>query len=200
MNDRPPPNGQSELYQPTLEENAQLAIGLTGWLSKAFANTIHVFTRSRFGGSYFDFATLCAIPIIELWGAFHSPADPLHYHALAGAWFAALIFHRGQYFLTSTKRRPHSLYNGFPWLCNFLPIGESTAKAVVEPGIVALIGWGISLVDLGLGQLLMLAAAASVVDHALIRLHMRGRLQKMRDAEIEHGVVLNEFDDKYEVR
>ena len=120
---------------------------------------------------------------VPVYGALWWPKEPQQ--ALWYFWgLTAVLLFIGRLRGVWLRRRGyvvHSQYNGKP----ILPGPERTMKGVIQPLIVAAIGFCICSVNVPLGSYLMLAAGGQTVVAAFQGSMEQARLRQMRDAQLE---------------
>ncbi len=112
------------------------------------------------------------------------------------AWLGMNFWHRSvAYKKDRSFHRVHSRYNGWPIICDFLPVSEQTAKDSLEPIFIILCS--MIFIPLKAPCLLIFfiaAGFAGAIESTMTNHRMRARVRQLQDAEIEHQVLMDEFD------
>jgi hypothetical protein len=185
------PNG--ELWQPTTRENLAMSLGLLSLVVQGWACVAYVFLRKRFGESYFSAQIIFTILIILLYCELYGQGNPLPYGVLTLAWVIALCLHRFADGLKPTHLHPHSRYNGQ----SILSKSQEFSKLISEPVVVGGIGLIVSRYDRAFGWFLIWTALCIVLDFLLIKDRTSRRLKRLKDAEIEQNLMMDEYDRIY---
>ena len=190
-------NQQSEGSGFSPIRDLQIVEILLSFFFQALGSVPQMFLRRRFGINHFGMSTGCGILLFWLYygvTAELSTSEPFGVVFLM--WLALNIWHRiSAYRHDGTPNRVHSRYNGWPILCDLLPISERIAKRWIEPIFMLLC----SMIFIAFNApclLLFFACAsfASGIDSTQIELRMKSRVRQIRDAEIDQEVLMNEFD------
>ena len=159
----------------------------------------HMFIRRRFGTHYFGLTTALGIGFFWLYYAMMIEASFSEPFALVFlAWLVMNVWHRSVAFKNDRGiHRVHSRYNGWPLLCDLLPISEQAAKSNLEPIFIILC----SMVFIPLKAPCLLiffvvAGFAGAIENTMTNLRMKARVRQLQDAEIEHQVLMEEFDQE----
>lgn len=164
---------------------------------QAMGSVPHMFSRRCFGVNHFGLSTALGIGFFWLYYAVMIEAsfsEPFGWVFLA--WLTMNLWHRSvAYRKDRSIHRVHSRYNGWPLLCDFLPISEQTAKNSLEPIFIILCS--MIFIPLKAPCLLIFFVAAGMagaIESTMMDHRMKARVRQLRDAEIEHQVLMEEFD------
>ncbi|MBI1380787.1 MAG: hypothetical protein GC161_06840 [Planctomycetaceae bacterium] len=178
----------------------QARAGLGGALfaCRALATTVEVFLHEggTFGERYIGAQAVAGVVLLIVFPAFCPGGDDETLLAFLCLYVLGCVGVRGR----AVKRRsrggsqPHSYYSGSPWVMRLSRrLSERTAKAVVEPALVWLLGALMAEVDRTLGGFLLLAGFGLLISvHASLALE-RTRILDMHDALIQQRDVAERF-------
>ncbi len=198
MND----GSKNEQQPPGAFESLEQSAGWMLLVVHAWACSLYVFTRRGFGRDFFGVATLASVPILLMLASMsQSNSELALFKALSVAWILSVGLHRIQLLWKPHTVGRHSRYNGWPILCDVLPIDESIVKMLWEPAVIGALGVMAHCVSMSaFGAYLMLGAAACFIDGWVIEHRMFRRTVQIEDADIEHRVMLSKSQGRYSKR
>ena len=161
-------------------------LNLVYFVSNVFATSIGVFIRKDFGKEALGFNSLFAFIAMVLIAG-DSPDKAFGYFVIA--FVGMQIYRRIETFRLCRKGDViHSQYAGYPYLAMKVPFvkSEKVAREVVEPVICVIAGLLLMPVSVGMGDYILICAIGLVVRHCMEDAVSRRRVQRMRDAQIEH--------------
>ncbi len=131
---------------------------------RGWAAFMYAFVRHSFGREYFSRSKVFGgMLVLSVW-SFGLPRDELlPFSLLMAAFIFLVLFHRFRA-ARVTKDVQHSRYVGWPLVCHVLPISEEVAKSYVEPWLILIIGYGVSMLNQALGVFIAFGALACMFD------------------------------------
>ncbi|MCB9918575.1 MAG: hypothetical protein H6832_09245 [Planctomycetes bacterium] len=174
---------------PTMREQHAMMTNWLGFACQVLEVSVAVFLRRGFGARYFGGAAAAVIPAVLLYSLAWEGHDITGLLVFLALFIMALLKARiGSAFAERRGRVCHSYYSGTPTLCSW-PVfrgrlGEGTAKGLVEPLCVALIGAALMSTSEPLGFYLVIAAVGLMCSVSLAAAYERRRLMDMKDAYI----------------
>lgn len=169
---------------------------LVVFFARSFAVSIEVFLRRGFGERYIGMQAAIAVPIIFFFSVFFPHDDPRPMFWFLGAYLLMCVRARieGIRRRMRGEPRPHSYYNGWPWLSRAAPkFTETQVKLRTEPLLVLAVGYIASLMNRPLGVYIMVSAAALLLTAILTEQYERVRAMDMNDAVIEQRQLAERF-------
>ncbi len=169
----------------------------TTLVGRCYAAFVHAFMRHRFGPKYFG--------LIEIGGLFVPilfamtfvtvfPPKASFLPMLANVYLVLMIWHRIRGVSRSKKVLVHSRYNGYPRLCSIFPFREETAKTIVEPAFLILIGFSVVAFDPMLGAFLIIGGFVVGLDNDAVKFRTSQTVERIQDAEIDDFIFNQEVD------
>lgn len=166
---------------------------------RALGSVPRMFIRRRFGTKHFGLSTALGIGFFWLYYAVMIEAsfsEPFTFVFLA--WLIMNVWHRSVAFLSDRSvHRVHSRYDGWPILCDALPISEQAAKTHLE--LIFIILCSMIFIPLKAPCLLIffvVAGFAGAIENTITNLRVKARVRQLQDAEAEHQVLMEEFDQQ----
>jgi hypothetical protein len=157
------------------------------------ATCVTLFVRRNFGREALGRNGVVAFLILFIYMA----AYPRHLmlRQFTFYWLAMLFLQRLKtMYLVSRGLSHHSRYDGYPYLGFLFPLVKGHRGAsLVECVVIMGCGIWLSSLDAPLGQLIIVSAVCLLIRTAIDESIVRRRLQAMRDAEIEQGVLLERY-------
>ena len=156
-------------------------------LANCYATCFTVFLRTNFGAEALGVHGVGAVLLILLAAGGSGTPDP--FLAFLAAWFCALVVQRARTVQNArTGHVEHSRYAGFPAVTlKLLPFVKSEMRAkAIEPVLCMVVGCVLGAVWPALGGFIFFGAFALTIVRAIDMRVNQVRVQKMRDAEIEH--------------
>lgn len=161
----------------------------------AWAAMLYAFTRRGFGRAFFGLRGMAGLAVLSAWAVVKTPPDEAFPLSVMMAAFVGLTFwHRVQSRKGLDGNFQHSLYCGWPRICDFLPVSEREAKLCIEPGVIFMAGIGISSLNESLGMFIAIGAIACVIDWLYMARRDYRRAQQLHDAEHEHEALIENYD------
>jgi uncharacterized membrane protein YqaE (UPF0057 family) len=160
-------------------------LGLIYLAANVLATTVAVFIRRGFGREALALNSLIALILLYVLSASEGRA----FLVFAGLFLLAQIWRRIETFrLLRRGAVLHSRYPGYPYWAMQIPFvkSESVAKELVEPVFCFIIGILLCPVSVGVGGYLVLCGFGFIVRHCIDDALARKRIERMRDATIEH--------------
>ena len=153
----------------------------------AVPTTVEVFLRHRFGARSGIALVKGAIVLLVAYAA-SSRERPVSVPLFPGFLFAYVVLATGQW-LTGRLRpqeQVHSYSSGEPWpLWQQLPVARTTVKRYLEPVLLCLFSWIISVFDPALADWLFLAAIALFIKEQVFRARARTRRLDALDNRVD---------------
>lgn len=166
---------------------------------QALGSVPQMFIRRGFGTKHFGLSTALGIGFFWLYYVVMielSYSEPFAW--VFFAWLGMNLWHRSvTYRKDRSIHRVHSRYNGWPILCDFLPVSEQTAKNSLE--LIFIILCSTIFIPLKAPCLLIffvVAGFAGAIENTMTNIRMKARVSQLQDAEIEHQVLMEEFDQQ----
>lgn len=184
---------KGEAQPPGVFEGLEQSAGWILLVVHAWACSLYVFTRRGFGRDFFGLSTLASVPILLAIAMMsRSLVELAYFKALSVAWVISIILHRMRILIKRSGPGTHSRYNGWPILCDFLPLDESVAKMLWEPALIASAGLVMHCLSMrAIGAYLFIGGVACLIDGWVIQHRMLRRTVQIEDADIEHRVMLS---------
>lgn len=190
---------KGEEQQKGLLDSLEQTLGWVFLVTHAWSCSLYVFTRRGFGRDFFGLATLAAVPILLVMATMsRSNAELTLFKSLSIAWIISVSIHRIRLISGLSDLDTHSRYNGWPMLCDFLPVEEQVAKLLWEPSLIISLGLLAHCVSMkAFGAYLVIGGAACLIDGLIIKQRMVRRSVQINDADIEQRVVLSDFEGRF---
>lgn len=176
---------------------------MVGWLTficGALAVSVEVFLhRSRtIGERYLGLKATAVIAIVPLYSLFWQGHDVMPLMRFLGMFlFMCFITRVGQ--LQQRQRggpQVHTRYTGYPRICSvFRQLSERTAKMMVEPMLVFLVGVFVIPESEPLGGYLMLASVGLLISVHMSVGYDRVRALDLHDAALDQRGIATQFRD-----
>ncbi len=168
---------------------------LVRYVVHAWASMMYAFTRRNFGRNYFNWWGMSGLAVLSFWAVVQVPIEEsVGISVMMAAFVLLALWHRAHSPREFQGQTLHSRYTGWPLLCDVLPISEVAAKSFIEPGVIAMIGWGISNINQGLGLFILLGAVACILDWVYLSRRDYSRASRIHDAEREQDRVMDTYD------
>lgn len=166
------------------------------FVAEAWATTLRLFLRRNFGVEYFGLPQATGLIVLCLYVAVTTPEGQMFpFAVMVLIMFGLLILHRLTSVLSyANPDRPHSHYDGWPLVCDLLPIREEWAKLYVEPFVAIVIGYLIMIyVHEPLGYYVIIGGIAIRAVAWESRRLRRLTAEAVRDAAIEQHQLTEEY-------
>lgn len=126
-------------------DEAWSALGeFSEYVIHAWAAMLYAFARRSFGRHFFNRWGMGGILVLSFWACVSTPPEQAFPVTVMMAVFVMLtLFHRSQSRKGLDGVIQHTRYNGWPRICDVLPVSEQFAKSILEPGVIAMVGYGI---------------------------------------------------------
>jgi len=161
-------------------------------VAASFAACVTPFFRHRFGRDSFGLNILGAFLIMYTFTSMYPHHDLIQLFFLL--WIAATLFHRFRSTSLTKKGAVHSRSGGYPWLGYLLPWVKTYKGALgMEMLMAFLIGVVLLPHDEPLGTFIIFGGVAAAIKHGVESDLDRGKLTRMRDAEIEHRDLMDRY-------
>jgi len=190
--------GQHESQHDMLQNwkrNSNIAV----WLATIHQRGIVVMCRKYWGTQALGLPCFFALLLMMAWAAF---SRDLFMYIWIAVWLACFLKRRME--AVRIERQVDSRYDGYSFdamrYCN----SEATAKRVVEPILVAILGaivyWLYTRAGLspyGLPYYLLTGAFTLPLVEGVKQAAWKKRLRDMRDAQLENEMSVRDFNDQY---
>ncbi len=188
-------NPQNGLTGPSTFEMIHILGNILQFIVKGWAAMIYAFTRRNFGIHYFCISRMSGLLILSVWSIATDPTqDFMPHNVMLFSFIGLSIWHRMRANKTFYLEANHSRYNGWPRICDWLPISEKFAKEAIEPFFVILISGLLFFVNPSLALFVFIGAFMCAFDGDFIKYRHIARARQIRDAEMEQESVMDAYD------
>lgn len=186
---------QEQDWPQEMKKNVNIALGIAQILQRCFV----LVSRNRFGTQALGFPCLFAVILMLLWYMCTLDIGLLWW---LGLWLVYYAKRRAE--AAKLRGRVHSYYDGYPFDAMRYCKSEGTAKRVVEPlmlGVLGFIafkvyefqGWNYK----GLPYFFMAGAISVSFVAGMQQSLWQRRIQAMRDNELENDMVVTDYRDRF---
>lgn len=184
---------------PSGRDTLEAFVNLLTIVVRAWACSMYVFTRRKFGQKYFTASFFAAIPIIGFFGlATSQTAAQMSIHVgFIWLWVTLMIIHQVSKMYRKDEDEVPSNYDGWPRICDWMNVSEANAKTYWEPVLCVLVGAVVMMIDISLGSFIGIGGLAIGLDHQRNVDGIREKVRQIRDAELEQELIRKEYERLY---
>ncbi len=188
------------MYQPNEQQRGLFAdventANLMLWLVHFWSTVLEVFLHSGMGHRYLRINVIGGAALIPLFSCYCPPQEVVYLVMLWYAFLFMVVVRRIE--ASSSDRRCHSQYSGFPWLMRFTWCkNEVRFKGLWEPLLVLVVGSLVSAISVPLGSFLSWGAFCMFIKVSVINAHNEVQLKNAEDALIEQEIFAEELKSR----
>lgn len=181
-------------------ENGRACVSWIAYISQVLEISVAVFLRRGFGRRYLGTQAALVVPLILLYSAFWEGHDVTPLFMFLGLYVCGWLANSKE--KAGKDEMVHSRYTGTPELLRIRVfrgrLSEQTAKRVVEPLIVCLVGVCTLSHSEPLGTYLILAGIGTMISVGLTIAHEEKMLMETRDAYLAQQNIAERFRDRFQ--
>lgn len=182
---------------PNLFEQAAFLAWFFRLIAGSLGAMVLPFLRRRIGGKFIILRGIVGCVIFLLYGLAVSPQDTTVYSIGCMVWIVMALLSTTPPDGLLHGKHVHSQYTGWPRLCDWFSVSETTAKAALEPMVIGIAGVLVMVLNEPLGVFIMLSGVGGFLDFAIIQDLQLKRLRQMRDSEIESESIWDSYEERY---